>query len=97
MTLRTSLFFLIAIGCGLLAAAGVLQMRTSQIAKETTTVIAVKKQIARGASVRSEDVELRQVPAEIAYVGMARSLERSLPRLFLPENTCFVRKSRRTK
>lgn len=75
MTLRTSLFFLIAIGCGLLAAAGVLQMRTSQIAKETTTVIAVKKQIARGASVRSEDVELRQVPAEIAFVGMARSLE----------------------
>jgi pilus assembly protein CpaB len=75
MTLRTSLFFLIAIGCGLLAAAGVLQMRTNQISKDTATVIAVKKQIARGASVRSADVELRQVPAEVAYVGMARSLE----------------------
>ncbi len=41
MTLRTSLFFLLAISSGLLAAAGVTQMRSNSLASEVAKVLVV--------------------------------------------------------
>lgn len=75
MSLRTSLLFLLAISSGLLAAAGVTQMRSSQLTQELSTVLMVKKPILRGAKLEPESLIARKLPVEYMSSGMAASLD----------------------
>jgi len=74
MTLRTWLVFLLAIASGVSAILGVSQMRSSQLAREMTSVVVVKKGISRGYQIQEEHVEVRQIPAEFANKLMPRSI-----------------------
>ena len=75
MSLRTSLFFLLAISSGLIAAAGVTQLRSNQLSKQFATVLAVKKTIPRGSCIQSDHLVAKRVPSEIAEGGLATSPE----------------------
>lgn len=75
MTLRTWLVFLLAIASGVSAILGVSQMRSSQLAREMTSVVVVKKNIGRGYQIQDEHVEVRQIPAEFAHKSMPKSIE----------------------
>lgn len=81
MTLRTSLFFLLAISSGLLAAAGVTQMRSNSLASEIAKVLVVKKSISRGVRIDLEHLESRDIPKEFVHVGMASSVDQVVGRV----------------
>jgi pilus assembly protein CpaB len=81
MTLRTALFFLLAISSGLLAAAGVTQMRSSSLASAIVKVLVVKKPISRGARIDLEHLELRDIPKEFVHEGMADSADQVVGRV----------------
>jgi len=81
MTLRTWLVFLLAIASGVSAIVGVTQMRSSQLAREMTTVIVVKKPIGRGYQIQQDFVEAKQVPVEFAHKSMPNSLEQVIGRV----------------
>jgi len=81
MTLRTWLVFLLAIASGVSAILGVSQMRSSQLAREMTSVVVVKKNIGRGYQIQDEHVEVRQIPAEFAHKSMPKSIEEVVGRV----------------
>lgn len=81
MTLRTSLFFLLAISSGLLAAAGVTQMRSNSLASEVAKVLVVKKSISRGVRIELEHLESRDIPRDFVHVGMASSVDQVVGRV----------------
>jgi len=81
MTLRTWLVFLLAIASGVSAIVGVTQMRSNQLARETTTVIVVKKPIGRGYQIQEDSVEVKQVPVEFSHKSMPNSLEQVVGRV----------------
>ena len=81
MTLRTWLVFLLAIASGVSAIVGVSQMRSSQLAREMTTVVVVKKPIGRGYQIQQDSVEARQVPVDFAHKSMATSLDQVVGRV----------------
>lgn len=81
MTLRTWLVFLLAIASGISAIVGVSQMRSSQIAREMTTIVVVKKAIGRGYQIQEEQVEVRQIPAEFVHKTMAKTVSEVVGRV----------------
>jgi pilus assembly protein CpaB len=81
MTPRTLLFFLLAISSGLLAAAGVTQMRSYAIASQIAKVVVVKKPISRGVKIGLEHLEIKDMPSEFLSAGMASSLEQVVGRV----------------
>lgn len=56
-------------------------MRSSQLAREMTNVIVVKKPIGRGYQVQKDSVELKQVPVDFAHKSMPNSLEQVVGRV----------------
>jgi len=81
MTLRTSLFFLLAVSSGLLAAAGVAQMRSNSLANEVAKVLVVKKPISRGVRIELEHLESKSIPSEFIHAGMASALDQVVGRV----------------
>lgn len=81
MTLRTSLFFLLAISSGLLAAAGVTQMRSDSLVREVAKVLVVKKSVSRGVRIELEHLESRDIPEEFVHADMASSVDQVVGRV----------------
>lgn len=81
MTPRTSLFFLLAVSSGLLAAAGVTQMRSNSLARDVAKVLVVKKSISRGVRVELEHLESRDIPRDFIHAGMASSVDQVVGRV----------------
>jgi pilus assembly protein CpaB len=81
MSLRTLLFFLLAISSGLLAAAGVTQMRSQGATKQMTTVIVVKKGIVRGTSIEAGFLESKNMPSDLYDKKFAKSVDEVVGRV----------------
>jgi pilus assembly protein CpaB len=81
MSLRTLLFFLLAISSGLIAAAGVTQMRSQRASKQMTSVIVVKKGILRGTSINAGSLVLKDLPVELYDKRYAKSIEEVVGRV----------------
>jgi pilus assembly protein CpaB len=56
-------------------------MRSNQLARETTTVIVVKKPIGRGYQIQEDSVEVKQVPVDFAHKSMPNSLDQVVGRV----------------